>query len=239
VQPRPQDGRYQGRRRVPTPPRSRYAAVVTTAIVGAGVVALGASVMIPEPKAAGASYDGDSASLSALGIEDRQAAQDRAARSEDRPGPATTVEQAAPDVWLLPLHVQYQITTLYEMRWGEMHYGVDLAVPYGTPYYAIHSGTVILSRYYGGCGMAIQIQHDDGTVSQYCHGSKLLVQEGQKVKAGDNIGLVGNTGQSYGDHLHIEIHVNDAPTDPIAFLLARGVDIPKRLEAASGGIVIS
>src|SRR3954462_15564183 len=64
VQPRPQDGRYQGRRRVPTPPRSRYAAVVTTAIVGAGVVALGASVVAPDAKPAGASYDGDSASLS-------------------------------------------------------------------------------------------------------------------------------------------------------------------------------
>jgi murein DD-endopeptidase MepM/ murein hydrolase activator NlpD len=239
VQPRPQDGRYQGRRRVPTPPRSRYAAVVTTAVVGAGVVALGASVMIPDAKPAGASYSGDSASLSALAIEDRQAAQDRAARSEDRPGPATTVEQAAPDVWLLPLHQQYEITTLYEMRWGEMHWGIDMAVPYGTTFYAIHSGTVILARYYGGCGNAIQIQHDDGTVSQYCHASSLLVQEGQHVDAGDAIGLVGNTGHSYGDHLHLEIHVNDQPTDPIPFLLARGVDIPKRLEAANGGIVIS
>ena len=207
--------------------------------MGAGVVALGASVVFPDAKPAGANYNGDAASLSALAIEDRQAAQDRAARSEDRPGPATTVEQAAPDVWLLPLRVQYQITTLYELRWGEMHWGIDMAAPYGTPFYAIHGGTVILSRYYAGCGNAIQIQHTDGSVSQYCHASKLLVEEGQKVDAGDQIGLVGNTGQSYGDHLHIEIHVNDQPTDPMTFLLARGVDIAKRLEAATGGVVIS
>jgi murein DD-endopeptidase MepM/ murein hydrolase activator NlpD len=213
--------------------------VVTTAVVSAGVVALGASVLAPDAKPAGASYNGDSASLSALSIEDRQAAQDRAARSEDRPGPAGTVEQAAPAVWLLPLRAQYQITTLYEMRWGEMHYGIDMAVPYGTPFYAIHGGTVILSRYYAGCGNAIQIQHENGVVSQYCHASKLLVAEGQKVEAGDPIGLVGNTGASYGDHLHLEIHVNDQPTDPIQFLLPRGVDIPKRLQAAYGDVVIS
>lgn len=238
MQPRPQDGRYQGRRRVPTPPRSRYAAVVTTAIVGAGVVALGAAVAMPEAKAGPPNYAADGASLSALAIEDRQAASDRAARTEDRPGPAGTVEQAAPDVWLLPLHREYEITTLYEMRWGQMHYGIDMAVPYATPYYAIHSGTVILARYYGDCGNAIQIQHEDGTISQYCHSSKLLVQEGQKVETGDPIGLVGNTGQSYGDHLHLEIHVNGAPTDPVPFMLAHGVDIPKRLEAANGDVVI-
>jgi murein DD-endopeptidase MepM/ murein hydrolase activator NlpD len=213
--------------------------VVTSAVVGAGVVALGASVVIPDAKPAGANYNGDAASLSALVIEDRQAAQDRAARSEAREGPATTVELDAPDVWMLPLHTQYELTTLFEPRWGEMHWGIDMAVPYGTPIYAVHSGTVIMSRYYGGCGNTVQIKHDDGVVTQYCHGSSLIAKEGQRVEAGQTIALVGNTGYSFGDHLHLEIVVDGNPVDPIPYLLSRGVDIPKRLEAATGGIVIS
>lgn len=239
MQPRPQDGRYHGRRRVPTPPRSRYAAVVTTAVVGAGIVALGASVAVPDAKPAGASYSGDAATLSALSIEDRQAAQDRVNRSADRPGPASTVEQAAPDLYVLPLHQNYEITTLFEPRWGEFHYGIDMAVPYATPVYAVHAGTVIMARYDGGCGYAITIDHGDGTQSRYCHASELVVAEGQHVEAGQSISKVGNTGYSFGDHLHLEIHINGVPVDPVPYLLAHGVDIPKRLEAATGGIVIS
>ena len=239
MEPKAQDGRYTGRRRVPTPPRSRYAAVVTTAVVGAGVVVLGAGAAAPDAGPSGPeAYSVDSAAASALAVEDRQAALDRANRSADRDGPASTVEQAAPDVWYLPLHRQYVITTLYEMRWGEMHYGVDLAVPYGTPIYAAHAGTVILARYYGGCGNAVQIDHGNGVVTQYCHASKLIVHEGQHVEAGTVLSLVGNTGHSFGDHLHFEVHINGKPTDPMKFMLDRGVDIAKRLEAANGAIII-
>src|SRR5262249_44202220 len=160
------------------------------AVVGAGVVVLGAGAAAPDSNPAGPdAYSVDPAAAAALTVEDRAAAADRANRSVDRAGPASTVEQAAPDLWLLPLHRQSEITTLYEMRWGEFHYGVDLAVPYGTPVYAVHAGTVILARYYGGCGNAVQIDHGNGIVTQYCHASKLLVQEGQHVEAGTMITL--------------------------------------------------
>ena len=106
----------------------RYAAVVTTAFVGAGVVALAAGAAVPD----GASGNALDPTKLALSVMDRQAAMDKADRSQDRPGPAVTVEQGAPDFWLLPVKVEFQITTLWEMRWGEFHYGIDLAAPYGT-----------------------------------------------------------------------------------------------------------
>src|SRR4029453_7584490 len=141
VPPRQVPAEYRGRRRVPQPARSRYVAVVTTAIVGAGVVVC-AGAAIPDAKMGTPYASGDATTL-AISVEDRQAALDRASRTDDRGGPPVSVEQAAPDVWLLPLH-QYTLTTLFEMRWGEMHTGLDMAIGYGTPYMAAHAGTVIL-----------------------------------------------------------------------------------------------
>lgn len=234
--PRQVPAEYRGRRRVPQPARSRYVAVVTTAIVGAGVV-VGAGAAIPDAKMGTPYASGDATTL-ALSVEDRQAALDRASRTDDRGGPPVSVEQAAPDVWLLPLH-QYTLTTLFEMRWGEMHTGLDMAIGYGTPYMAAHAGTVILARYNGGFGYNIQIDHGNGIVTVYGHSSKLLVHEGQHVDAGQVIGLIGDTGYSFGNHLHYEVRINGVAVDPIPFMLQRGVDVVKRLEAARGGIVIS
>ena len=228
---------YRGSRRVPKPARSRYVAVVTTAVVGAGVVALAAGAAIPDAKLGTPYAAGDGATL-AMSVEDRQAAEDRAARSGDRPGPPISVEQEAPDVWVLPLR-EYTLTTLFEMRWGEMHTGLDMAIGYGTPYMAAHAGTVILSRYNGGLGYNIQIDHGNGIVTVYGHSSKLLVKEGQHVEAGQQIGLIGDTGYSFGNHLHFEIRINGVAVDPAKWLLPRGVDVMKRLEAVKGGIVIS
>ena len=230
-------GHYRGRRRLPKMPSRRYAAVVTPAFLGAGVVALGAGAMVPEHSPGLSAADGPTSQ--ALAVDDRLSALDKANRSEDRPGPAISVEQGAPDVWLMPLRVSFEITTLYEMRWGEFHFGVDLACPYGTPYYATHAGTVTVARVYGGYGNGIFIDNGNGITTKFAHASKLLVVEGQHVEAGQLLGLVGSTGYSTGNHLHYEVHVNGNPVDPMAFMLARGVDIPKRLEAANGGTVIT
>lgn len=226
-------GRYRGRRRVPATPRSRYAAVVTTAVVGAGVVALGAGAAVPDAKL-------DPLRLSALGsldpeaLADRAEAVDRASRAERaREGLGTSVPQAAPDVWLLPLH-GYTYSSAYGWRWGSFHNGIDLAAPQGTPIYAAHAGTVIQSRWAGGYGYAVIIDHGDGTETWYGHTSQLLVEEGQEVAAGERIALVGNTGYSFGSHLHLEVHINGAPVEPIAWLQERGVDILSQTEAIYG-----
>jgi murein DD-endopeptidase MepM/ murein hydrolase activator NlpD len=227
---------YRGRRRLPKLPSRRYAAVVTTAFMAASVVALAAGAVVPDNLTAGHG-SGDQTAQN-LSVEDRLNSVDQANRAEDRYGPAVSVGSDEPDVWLLPLKAKFEITTLFEMRWGTMHFGVDLAAPYGTPFYAAHAGVVKLATWNGGYGNCIEIDNGNGIITIYGHASALLVVQGQQVKAGQQIGNVGSTGFSTGDHLHFEITVNGGEYDPIKFMLQRGVDIQNRQEAASGGTVI-
>ncbi|MEV4628979.1 M23 family metallopeptidase [Micromonospora sp. NPDC049523] len=227
--------RYRGRRRVPTPPRSRYAAVVTTAFVGAGIVALGAAAM-PDAKAVNPTTlaDLENAAATSDDLASRADTAERASRDDDRSGIASTMAEA-PDVWLLPLH-GYNFTSPYGMRWGDLHTGVDLAAAEGTPFRAIHGGKVTRAGWYGGYGLCVIVQHPDGTEAVYGQSSKLSVKVGQEVKAGDELGLVGMTGHSYGSHLHLEVHVDGVPRDPIPYLRDKGVDLQTEVEAIYGGV---
>ncbi|MFG3696902.1 M23 family metallopeptidase [Micromonospora sp. NPDC047620] len=220
--------RYRGRRRVPTPPRSRYAAVVTTAFVGAGIVALGAGAM-PDAKSVSPSVLDELKAASTVNQDAaaRADSADRASRDSDRAGAKETAET---EVWRLPLQ-DYEFNTPYGMRWGKLHTGVDLVAPEGTPYVAIHAGTVTKAGWFGGYGYAVIVQHADGSEAIYGHSSALSVQQGQQVKAGDQLGLVGNTGHSYGSHLHLEVHVKGEPLDPVPWLQERNVDIKLQTEA--------
>ncbi|MBQ0896403.1 M23 family metallopeptidase [Micromonospora purpureochromogenes] len=220
--------RYRGRRRVPTPPRSRYAAVVTTAFVGAGIVALGANAL-PDAKSVSPSVLDElkQASITSQDAAARADAADRASRDTNRDAEVNAGDQ---DPWLLPLQ-GYDFNSPYGMRWGKLHTGIDLVAAEGTPYVAIHSGTVTKAGWFGGYGYAVIVQHADGSEAIYGHSSSVNVKEGQQVKAGDQLGLVGNTGHSYGSHLHLEIHVKGEPRDPVPWLQERGVDIKLQVEA--------
>ena len=232
-----QTGPYRGRRRLPKLPSRRYAAVVSTAFLGAMMVALGVAAVLPESTASTNPYNNPA--LQQVSVQDRLNAADRASRSSDRPGPALSNEQAAPKIWLLPLDCKYEITTMYAMRWGEFHYGVDLACAYGTPIMAAADGVVVLAQMYGGFGNCVMIDHGGGVLTIYGHASRLKAVVGQHVKAGDVVSYVGSTGFSTGNHLHYEIHINGSPVNPLDFMLAHGVDIQKRLEAASGATIIN
>jgi murein DD-endopeptidase MepM/ murein hydrolase activator NlpD len=209
--------------------------VVTTAFMGASVVALTAGAVVPDISGRANTLDPSAQNLS---VADRLNAADQANRSEQRYGPAVSVDAGAPDVWLLPLKDKFEITTLFEIRWGTMHFGVDLAAPEGTPYYAAHAGTVILAGENGGYGLCIEVDNGNGITTIYGHGSALLVTKGQHVEAGQKIGLVGTTGFSTGPHLHFEITIHGGETNPMTFMLQHGVDIRNRQEEASGGTVI-
>ncbi|MGC9362873.1 MAG: M23 family metallopeptidase, partial [Candidatus Syntrophosphaera sp.] len=87
-------------------------------------------------------------------------------------------------------------------RTWRMHQGVDYRAGYGTPVYAVASGTVTASRYAGGWGNEIRIRHNSGMITQYAHLSRRNVRRGQKVVRGQVIGRVGSTGRSTGSHLH-------------------------------------
>jgi murein DD-endopeptidase MepM/ murein hydrolase activator NlpD len=219
VSSREDNGRYRGRRRAPTPPRSRYAVVVTTAFVGAGIVALGAANSIHEPKTDPAAH---SAAVNGS-VADRAAAADRANRNDPR---VTLLDsnQVANDLWMLPLQ-NYTLSTPFSLDKSALHPGLDLAAKSGTPYYATHAGTVKLARFYGGYGYTVMLDLGDGTTILYGHSSKIFVSEGQQVLAGEALGLVGDTGYAFGDALYFEVQVKGKPVEPKAFLLQRGVDI--------------
>ena len=127
----------------------------------------------------------------------------RAARARQ----VALIEAARPK-WMLPIPKgKFVVSSCFEPRWGTFHYGVDMAAPEGTPFYAAGDGTVIEAGPMSGFGNAIMIQHADGTITVYGHEEKYLVQKGEKVKAGQLIGLVGSEGESTGYHLHFEIRV--------------------------------
>ena len=230
--------RYRGRRRVPTPPRSRYAVVVTSAFVGAGIVALGAASNLPDAKAVSPDVleSLKTQNVAAEALDNRAEDSNRATRGNDREASTELdTEAATRDIYLLPLD-DYEFTSPYGVRFGKLHAGIDLAAPDGTPYKAVHAGKVTKAGYNGGYGYSITIQQDDGTEIIYAHSRRLLVRTGDVVKAGQVIGEVGNTGYSYGTHLHLEIHEDGTPVDPIVFLQARGVDIKLQIESVYAGM---
>ncbi len=98
------------------------------------------------------------------------------------------------------------------------HGGVDIGASYGTNVLASKSGTVLISRWYGGYGYCVVIQHDHGNITLYGHMSRLLCSEGQKVSQGQVIGLVGSTGNSTGPHIHFEIRENGVKVNPLNYL---------------------
>jgi len=98
------------------------------------------------------------------------------------------------------------------------HFGMDFTAPKGTPVYASGDGVIIRAdQNSAGYGNHIRINHGFGYVSLYAHLSKYNVKKGQKVKRGDLIGFVGNTGRSQAPHLHYEIMKNGNQINPINF----------------------
>lgn len=89
------------------------------------------------------------------------------------------------------------------------HQGIDFGADKGTEIYAAAAGIVTASRWMNGYGNVIFIEHYDGRQTRYGHNSKNLVKEGEKVTAGQLIGLVGSTGRSTGNHLHFEVRDPD------------------------------
>jgi murein DD-endopeptidase MepM/ murein hydrolase activator NlpD len=100
-----------------------------------------------------------------------------------------------------------------------MHPGIDLAAPYGTPVYATADGTVLRAGWNsGGYGNLVEIDHGRGIVTRYGHMSKIIVGEGQHVTRGQQVGYVGSTGRSTGNHLHYEVRIDNSPVNPIPFM---------------------
>ncbi|HEX8629154.1 MAG TPA: M23 family metallopeptidase, partial [Catenuloplanes sp.] len=191
--------------------------------VGAGVVALSAGSMTDaKTLSESALKDIQTASMTAEDIEERTADAERASRDNERAGNAAARPEAEP--WVLPLE-SYTWTSPFGVRWAEMHTGVDLSAPEGTPYRAVHAGVVKEAKWLGGYGYGVVVDHGNGIRTVYGHSSRLMVRPGQQVKAGEVLGEVGSTGYSYAPHLHFELQVNGVAKDPVPFMRQQGADI--------------
>jgi murein DD-endopeptidase MepM/ murein hydrolase activator NlpD len=101
----------------------------------------------------------------------------------------------------------------------DFHPGLDISTPIGTKVEAPADGVVVSCGDKGGYGNAIVIDHKYGIVTRYAHLSGFNVKPGQRVKRGDVIGFVGNSGKSTAPHLHYEVWVNDQAQNPIHYIL--------------------
>ena len=103
-------------------------------------------------------------------------------------------------------------------RHRKLHAGIDFAIKKGTPIYATGDGKVITRKEsIGGYGKLISIDHGFGFETRYAHLSGFNVKKGQKIKRGECIGYVGNSGRSTGPHLHYEVRKNGKAVDPVHY----------------------
>jgi murein DD-endopeptidase MepM/ murein hydrolase activator NlpD len=117
----------------------------------------------------------------------------------------------------------------------EVHLGIDIAGPSGTPIRATADGVVRVATWKAGYGNVVVLNHDCGFQSRYAHNSRLLVRSGDKVKRGQTIALMGATGRASGPHCHYEIWRYNQRKNPVTFLkedptgtggiLTRGLDV--------------
>jgi murein DD-endopeptidase MepM/ murein hydrolase activator NlpD len=118
-------------------------------------------------------------------------------------------------------------------RGAAFHPGIDLSGAYGTPVYATADGTVSRAGWNnGGYGNLVEIDHGRGIATRYGHMSAILVSAGEHVTRGQQIGRMGSTGRSTGNHLHYEVRIDNRPVNPIPFM--KSTDYVLAMQKRSG-----
>lgn len=159
---------------------------------------------------------------SALGSGDVAADRLAAVRAalEERQDVLLSLPQCMPTSGRLTSRFGYRRSPFSRAR--EFHAGVDLAAPRGTPVWAVADGVVVFCGRKPGLGNTVILEHGHGISTLYGHNSRLMVRAGQRVKMGQVIALVGDTGRSTGDHLHFELHFAGHEVDPWPYLVRLG-----------------
>ena len=147
---------------------------------------------------------------------EREQARVQAALQQANQGPSAgpIVQGSGQFIW----PVNGTFTSPFGMRWGRLHAGIDVAAPEGTPIRAADAGRVALAGWVGGYGNYTCVQHTGSLSTCYAHQSRLGTSTGASVSQGQVIGYVGNTGNSFGAHLHFEVRINGSPVDPMGYL---------------------
>ncbi|MCR5034431.1 MAG: peptidoglycan DD-metalloendopeptidase family protein [Clostridia bacterium] len=115
----------------------------------------------------------------------------------------------------------FTVTSEFKWRWGRHHDGIDMGCRTGNDVLAADGGTVIHAGWQGGYGKLVIIDHENGIQTYYAHNSALLVNRGDKVFQGQHIAEAGNTGHSYGSHIHFGVKDNGSFRNPRNYLPAR------------------
>lgn len=125
---------------------------------------------------------------------------------------------------IIPLqHCEYTVSSGFGQRRDpvsgtkKLHEGIDFSAPEGSPVYATADGEVKFAGRPGGFGNCIEITHGFNYVTRYAHLSEMCVEEGDKVKRGDMIGKVGNSGKSIRPHLHYEVIYKGTAENPVNY----------------------
>jgi murein DD-endopeptidase MepM/ murein hydrolase activator NlpD len=138
-----------------------------------------------------------------------------------------------------PVHASVEFTSGYGVRsdpfksGAAFHPGIDLAGSYGSPIFATADGTVIRAGWNsGGYGNLVELDHGRGITTRYGHMSAILVKAGDHVKRGEQIGRMGSTGRSTGNHLHYEVRIDGRAVNPIPFM--KSTDYVLAMQRRSG-----
>jgi len=147
-----------------------------------------------------------------------------------------SVLASTPTVWpvrgLITAGYGYRVSPFTGQR--EMHEGLDIAVPYGTPIVATADGVVSFAGALAAFGNVVFINHGHGFTTFYAHTSSIRVKEGKPVKRGDTIAQVGTSGRTTGPHVHYEVQVNGTTVNPMKYIVdPSGVNYAN--EGESGG----
>jgi murein DD-endopeptidase MepM/ murein hydrolase activator NlpD len=126
---------------------------------------------------------------------------------------ATDQQKKTASGFLLYRPVSGTISNRFDPKGG--HYGIDIIAPKEDPVKAVLDGTIVFSGFTSDAGHVIHIQHNNNLISIYKHNAALLKKNGDRVKAGESIAFIGDSGEySEGPHLHFELWENGAPVNP-------------------------
>jgi murein DD-endopeptidase MepM/ murein hydrolase activator NlpD len=111
-----------------------------------------------------------------------------------------------------------EVTSVFGMRGGRLHEGIDVAQPEGTPVRAALGGAVLLAGELPGYGNLVVLDHGGNLVTVYAHLATVDVARDARIAPGQQVGTVGATGHSFGAHLHFEVRFEGTAVDPAVFL---------------------
>ncbi len=126
----------------------------------------------------------------------------------------------ATGTFIWPLPYTKRISSYFSNRWGRLHGAIDIAdgSTHGKPIIASDGGVVVEAGWHSSYGYCVLIDHGNGFKTRYAHCSKLEVEAGQKVAQGQYVAKVGNTGYSFGSHLHFEVIKDGKLVDPLDYV---------------------